>query len=245
MLVLCAASFASAQIALTVTGIDPVAGPVFGGTFVTVSGSGFATFYSPQVRIGGSPLLNQEVEDDSHITGIVPPRNGSGCVLGGIVDVVVFGLLGAFAVLPAGFTYTPASVSPYGTGQANGPQASLAINGAGLGVGSCGPYFVPLVPGAMLTLAWNGPPGAAYVLFAGSLRTAHWWFGCAGYADIGVWPYNDLAQVMAGDLNTLGIASQSFAIPVLPPGFSTAIQGAVIQPSGCPFVLTATFHFTG
>ena len=143
----------------------------------------------------------------------------------------------------------------YGSvGQANSEAASLFVNrdsatAAGM-VGLAGPFTSVIPSGGTMTLEWNGPPGAIFALFLGSLQAGTASFGCGGSADLALpWTvafdpfspiYGQLFQLDACGYNRL-----QFPVPVAPPGVLLLnIQGVVLQSGGCPFLLTAAHQIT-
>src|SRR5205807_770871 len=73
-----------------VTGLSPNAGPVAGGTSVTVTGSGFTSGGTPTVFFGGV-AASSTVVDDSTITAVSPAHAA------GTVDVTVGNSVGTSA----------------------------------------------------------------------------------------------------------------------------------------------------
>lgn len=84
----------------TVTGLLPSSGPIGGGTWVTISGSGFAG--TTGVRFGTAQALAVVVVSGTELRAEAPPHAA------GTVDVVVTVPDGTSATSPAdGYTYTP------------------------------------------------------------------------------------------------------------------------------------------
>ncbi len=123
----------------TVTAVSPAEGNAAGGTQVTITGTGFGP--SVQARIGGAPLGNSTVVDDTTMTGTTPALalgphdvvvvsvNGQGTLPGGFRALEVLSL---DYVRPASGPVTGgATVYVHGTGFASGTQAT--IGGAALG----------------------------------------------------------------------------------------------------------------
>jgi hypothetical protein len=143
--------------------------------------------------------------------------------------------------------------SPNGVGQANSPQAALRINGVGT-TGLQGPFAVAAQMGGTLSFSWNGPPGAALLLFGGPLNPHNQVIPCVGIVDVATPPfYPNLVIYVDGNqpsfpdslfhLTPAGTATQSFSLPA---PASLTFQGAVFQAAGspCPLVLTAAFGVT-
>jgi IPT/TIG domain-containing protein/VCBS repeat protein len=110
----------------TIDSVSPAEGPVAGGTFVVIVGSGFTTTTDTTVVFGGAVATGAQVLDPTTITATSPPGTG------GPVTVTVQNSAGA-ASLPAGFTYLEAptltSVSPDRGGTGGGYPATLQGSG--------------------------------------------------------------------------------------------------------------------
>src|SRR5208337_838630 len=103
-----------------VTGISPAAGPVAGGTTVTVTGTGFVTGATVDFGLTGASSVT--VVSGTSITAVSPAGTGT-------VDVTVTTPGGTSATSPADeFTYdpvpTPTPTSPSGGGSAGGNDES-------------------------------------------------------------------------------------------------------------------------
>jgi glucose/arabinose dehydrogenase len=83
---------------VTVTGIQPSAGPVSGGQAVTITGTNFTTTADTAATIGGVALANTVVQNSTTITGVTP----AGTL--GAKNVVVTNSIGA-GTLTNGYTY--------------------------------------------------------------------------------------------------------------------------------------------
>jgi hypothetical protein len=150
------------------------------------------------------------------------------------------------------FRFHAVTSAPPGQGNALGAQ--LSINGIG-GLGLPGPFSVAVGQGSTIALDWLGPPNRPLLLGAGPGNTSMAALGCSGILHVGTPPtYSDLVIVLDGtqpgfpgalfQTSGAGTSSQTFAVPALPPGLLTSLQGAIIQPPGstCPIVLAAAFH---
>lgn len=89
------------QPAPTIVEISPHEGAITGGTFVTITGSGFQ--YGAAVAVDGVAATNVRVLSGSAITAITPPGRALGAV-----GVVVTNAGGRSVEWPAGFRYMPA-----------------------------------------------------------------------------------------------------------------------------------------
>jgi large repetitive protein len=110
----------------SVSGVSPNAGPVLGGTSVTITGSGFAGAMA--VDFGGVAATNFLVNSDTSITAVAPPQAV------GTVHIKVTTAVGTSSVVSADqFMYVPpprvTSVSP-GSGPTAG-GTSVTISGSG------------------------------------------------------------------------------------------------------------------
>jgi len=132
-------------------------------------------------------------------------------------------------------------------GQSNSASGTLTINGVGAS-SNPGPHVQLLPLSRSLTFEWSGPPRMPYVLVGGSAAPCFLRLGCTGCLDLA-----SLAILMDGtnsvgyylfSLNASGRATQTLVVPDLPPGTPLTFQGLVMQPLGCPAVLTAT-HIVG
>ncbi|MEW6127530.1 MAG: IPT/TIG domain-containing protein [Acidobacteriota bacterium] len=88
----------------TVASVMPTSGANFGGTTVTISGTGFASGAS--VSVGNLAATNINVVDSSTITARVPAHAN------GLVDVVVVNSNGGRGALSDAFTYTGSTTAP-------------------------------------------------------------------------------------------------------------------------------------
>ena len=120
------ASFAIAPVPV-VSSVAPSAGPLAGGTNVTITGSAFTG--TTGVTVGGTAATAVVVVDDTHITATTPAHAV------GTVDVIVTNVTGPSAAAAGDqFTYTVApvvtSISPTTGSTAGGPI--VTITGTGL-----------------------------------------------------------------------------------------------------------------
>jgi hypothetical protein len=112
-------SFTVGPFVASVTGVSPNAGPVTGGTSVTITGAGFSNGLT-SVKFGGIPATSFNLVNDSTVTAVSPAHAP------GTADVTVTTANGTSATSPLDqFTYgacisvtdtaTPPSTSPTGT----------------------------------------------------------------------------------------------------------------------------------
>jgi hypothetical protein len=133
---------AVAAAAPTLQSVFPNAGPVGGGSSVTLTGSNFVA--GATVTFGGVNATNVQVQSSTDITAITPPHAS------GIVDVVVTNTDLQFAPLAGGFDYTAAGAgggggSASGTDRAIGGQLGSEPKG-GCNTGGSGLSLIALVP---------------------------------------------------------------------------------------------------
>lgn len=130
------------------------------------------------------------------------------------------------------------------SGQPNSQAASLTVNGAGLSPCN-GPFEFGFRAGGDLRLRWRGPANAVGFLVTGPRNPATRDRGCFGLQDIGFAPYDDLTTIGVFTLDGQGRFQQLESVPTgLPAGVTYDLQGAILQPSGCPIVLTAALYGT-
>lgn len=159
------------------------------------------------------------------------------------------------------WSYLSVGQTQPGPGQANSEEAALFVNRAADRAhgqyGLKGPFYSVIPGGRTLTLDWNGPANAAFLLYVGPQNPANTLFGCSGWLDIGT-PFGYTDVVLTFDpfnpysgfrfwLDSCGKSQQTFSIPNWPPGTPIGnFQGAVIQPVGsfCPTVFTAAHYVT-
>jgi large repetitive protein len=120
---------ATSSAAPKITSIQPIGGPLSGGTKVVITGTGFSSV--SHVTFDGVPAGTMAVANDTQITVMAPPH------LGGKVDIEVVTSSGQKASLPGGFTYQDLAVTSVAPGA--GPAAggtSVTIRGNGFGPGA-------------------------------------------------------------------------------------------------------------
>jgi hypothetical protein len=87
--------------------LDPIEGPLAGGTNVTLTGAGFTA--GAIVTFGGNAATNVAVVNETTITADTPPGEG-------VVDVIVANADGQKATAAKAFTYVAASEATNGAG---------------------------------------------------------------------------------------------------------------------------------
>jgi len=115
----------------TVTSISPTSGPASGGTFVTITGTGFSAGAS--VTLGGTAATNVTVVSSTSITATTAAHAA------GAVTVVVTNTDSQSGTLTNGYTYSPAaptvtSISP--TSGTTSGGTSVTITGTGFATGA-------------------------------------------------------------------------------------------------------------
>jgi len=163
----------------TITGISPTAGPVTGGTVVTISGTNFEA--GTTVTIGGAPAAATFV-DASTLTVAMPAGTAGG------VDIVVTNPDGQSATLAGGFTYEPI---PAPTVTAIDPVSGLVTGGTAVTI--TGAAFQD---GATVTIGGAAATGVAFV--SATSLTAVTPAGTAGTADVVVTNPDGQSATLAG-----------------------------------------------
>jgi PKD repeat protein len=136
-------TYQAAQIP-TITSISPVYGTINGGTFVTITGTGFTG--ANQVTLGGSPVSNLTVVSDTSINATSPAHAA------GSVDVVVVTPDGTAQKVNA-YTYVDPAIVPVITGIS---PATGTTNG-----------------GTLVTITGTGFTGATAITFGGTSATSY------------------------------------------------------------------------
>ncbi len=149
----------------SITSVSPTAGPVSGGTTVTITGSGFIG--TDLVTFGGRAAVSYTVNSDASITAVTPWGDA------GPADVTVT-TAGGTGAKTAAYTYAAApsitSVSP-NAGPAAGGTA-VTITGTGFA--------------GATSVTFGGAAAASYTVVSGTQITAVTPAGPAGLADIAV-----------------------------------------------------------
>ena len=139
-----------------------------------------------------------------------------------------------------------------GAGQANSPEATLLINGAGVAP-AAGPFVAGVPAGSPLVLEWQGTAGAPFMLAAGAYNGGFMVPGI-GSVDIGTPPtFADLLVLIDGfslpgaflfQLNPNGSFTLALTAPNTPPGTLGYIQSVIAVPTSpaTPVRSTAAFR---
>src|SRR5262247_1625214 len=91
------ATFLYERPAPAIRSVLPSAGPLTGGTAITISGRAFVD--GATVTVGGTPATGVSVSSDGELTALTAAHAA------GAVDVTVTNPDGALTTLPGGFTY--------------------------------------------------------------------------------------------------------------------------------------------
>ncbi len=200
----------------SVSGVTPSAGPLSGGTTVTITGSGFFAG-GTAVTIGGVPATGVVVGSANSLTAVTPAGTA------GPKDVVVT-TVGGSGTLTSGFTYR-AAPSVSGMTPDTGPAAggtSVTITGSGF------------VSGAT-TVTIGGAAATGVVVGSASSLTAVTPAGTAGPRDVAV--------TTAGGSATLTGAFTYLAAPTVSevtPNSGSLAGGATVTVTGSGFIVGAT-----
>lgn len=143
------------------TGVSPAAGPVIGGTVVTITGGNFLnTFGAPRVLFAGVPAFNVNVINANTLTCSVPRLTASPAFRrGGKVPVSVFNFIAANSngfpgTLPDAFDAQPAAATSYFlnlTAGSSGGQTQLQLP-----AGTSVQVTARTSPGGQQFYAWTG-----------------------------------------------------------------------------------------
>jgi hypothetical protein len=205
----------------TVTGVNPGAGVVAGGTPVTVTGTGFTG--ATQVSFGSNPGIGLLVQSDTQLTITSPAAT-----VAGQVPVVVT---------------TPAGGSP----AAGGPQFTYAAPAAPTVTG-LSPSAGVLSGGTLVTITGSGFTTTTAVHFGsnpgiGVAVQSDTELTVLSPAGTGA----DVVTVITpqGTSSSVGVASNTFTYATTPPPQVTAIRPAGGGPAGGTVVTVAGTGFTG
>src|SRR6266550_3331158 len=114
---------ASPSAAITVTAVSPAAGPIVGGTSITITGVNFINVTS--VTIGVTELAGRTVMGTTQITGTTPAG-----VAFGLANVVVTSSSQRVATCSGCFTYEPLGIVGQPLAAGTNHTCALRINGA-------------------------------------------------------------------------------------------------------------------
>jgi large repetitive protein len=208
---------------LFVNGVSPNFGPSYGGTMVTVTGSGFLGALG--VTFGGVAASGFAVYSDNQLVVTSPPH------FAGAVDVVVFN----------GITSSPVTF------------ADRFSYGGGLAVTGISPSSGPVSGGTSVTVIGSGFTGATAVTFGGSAAFAPTAFSdnqlvvtapphSAGPVDVRVWAGGASSLPTAADVYVY--VGRPVVTAVSPTGGSTS-GGTVVTVSGSGFTGASGVTFGG
>ena len=110
------------------------------------------------------------------------------------------------------------------------------------GVGATGVGPLPITIGRTLPLDRMGPPNQGLLLLTGPLNPGATTVPGLGSVDLGTPPnFQDIGVIFDGTVgagsvfyrtDAMGLATQTFTLPPLPPGLFVPVQGLVIQTPG-------------
>lgn len=246
-----------AQLVLNVLTGDVALTSTSGPLWVTPPGTAFTThtYRIETVPTGFGPVASLYVDGALYYAGVSVPSTPG-------YDGFYFGDGAGSSYIASNIAWDYVSVgqTTAGIGQPNSGAAALFVNRSNTTStgqpGLKGPFAPVAAAGTTMTLEWNGPADAPFVLMFGPQNPANSNFGCIGLLDVATPPgYADLTLMfdpfnpIVGWLFRLdgcGKATQTFSVPTsLTPNTPLGnFQGAVFQPSGCPLVLTAAHYVT-
>ena len=212
----------------TVTGITPAAGPIAGGTIITIIGTGLAAVTGVGgVTFAGTDATSYTINSDTSITATAPARAA------GVVDVSVTGGLGTSSTSSADhFTYdvvpTVTSVSP-NAGPIGGGTA-VTITGTGFVVGSS-------------TVAFGGSAGTAVSCSSSTSCSATSPAESAGVVDITVTTPGGTSSTSSADHFTYDVVP---TVTSVSPNAGPIGGGTAVTITGTGFVVgSSTVAFGG
>jgi large repetitive protein len=198
----------------TVTAVSPAAGPLAGGTSVTITGTGFLVGEPTTVKFGTATATSVTVVSGSSITARAPAGSGT-------VDVTVTTTGGTSAANPPGddFTYDPVPTVT-GVGPAAGPLAGgtpITISGTGF------------TSGATVTVGGAAATGVNFVN-SGTITATTPASGSTGTVDVRVTTLGGQSATSSADQFTYdpvpAVTGVSPAAGPLSPGTGITISGS-------------------
>jgi hypothetical protein len=207
-----------------VTGVSPNAGPVSGGTSVTITGTNFG-LGSTAVSFGTQQAATVSVTSSSQIVAVAPAG------VAGTVDITVTDLGGTSTTSSTDkFTYAPAptvsSISPSAGPLAGG--TAVTVTGAGFVAGSTSVSFGP------------GAPAASVTVTSSTQLTATAPAGIAGAVGLTVTTPNGTSPATATDQYSYDPVPTVTAIG---PAVGPAVGGTTVTVTGSGFVTGMTVNF--
>ncbi len=206
---------------VVVESIEPLGGPLAGGTLVTITGSGFKTV--EKISFGSDKCTDLNVIDDTSVTCLTPEKNSPV-----IVNVLVEGKANKTDSLIEGFAYRPAptitSLSPTAGILAGGQE--LTINGTGF------------LEGAIVTI---GPVLCSNVIVDSPVKIR-----CTTLPSLA-----GQKSVIVGNYDSQNSASAYFTYTAIPQVTTVSPSGGVLSGGtsvtlyGSGFETTSTVYFGG
>ena len=201
--------------------ISPVAGPITGGTLVTITGTGFVT--GAVVTFGGIPSSTVTFVNDTGVTATAPPK------VAGAVDIGMRNPDGQTATLTGAYTYTSGPAITKVT-----PAIGPLRGGAAITIQSTG-----FQPGA--TVFVGGQPATGIVVTSTSKIAAITPANTAGSATVSVNNPDGLAITAIGAFTY----ADPPAVTSVTPGVGPATGGTKITITGAGFAIGATVKVGG
>ncbi len=207
-----------------VTGLSPTAGPLVGGTTVTITGTNFNG--ATAVTFGGTPATSFTVNSDTSITAVSPAH------VAGTVNVAVTTAAGTSAsVAGSQFTYTSAPV-------VSGLNPNIGPAAGGTSVVITGSNFIGITG-----VSFGANPATSFVVNSPTQITA---VAPAGVDDTTV----NVTVSGAGGTSATGIASQYTysniaVVNLLQPSRGTTSGGTVVTLTGSNFTGATAVSFGG
>ncbi|MCI0341961.1 MAG: IPT/TIG domain-containing protein [Planctomycetales bacterium] len=205
----------------TLSSVSPAAGPLAGGTLVTLTGTGFLA--GATVTVGGSPATTVTVASSTTITCVTP----AGAM--GPAAVVVTNVDAQTASLPTGYTFQGPVPSVLGVSPSAGPLAGgtlVTITGTNFAAGA--------------TVTFGGAAATSVTLVSSTSITCTTPSGAMGPASVVVTNVDAQQGTLAGGFTFQGAAPTLTGVL---PGAGPIAGGTLVTLSGTNFAAGATVRF--
>ncbi len=208
----------------TVSAVSPASGIQQGGTFVTLTGTGFGATGVPTVTVGGRSALCVARLSDTTITFVSP----SSAVLGARDIEVTPATRGGSVIVTGGFTYVAATSTPTISGV--NPTGGLTSGGAPVTITGSG-----FQTGATPSVLIGGSCATNVVVVSDSTITANTPTGVAGARDV-------VVTTATGTVTSAGAYTYADApaILTLSPSSGPTTGGTVVMINGRGFGASGT-----
>ncbi|MDR3517445.1 MAG: IPT/TIG domain-containing protein [Azospirillaceae bacterium] len=206
----------------TVTGVSPATGPVAGGTWMTITGTGFTGATS--VKFGTASVTSFNVISATMITGSAPAGSA------GVVDVTVTTAAGTSATSAADqFTYIASAPTVTGVSPATGPVAG------GTAVTISGANFT-----GATAVKFGSASASSFTVVSATSITATSPAGSAGWVDVTVTTAAGTSTTSPADQFTYGSAP---TVTGVSPATGPVAGGTAVTISGTNFTGATAVKF--